>query len=100
MATFTQMMDRINQKLELNSQQVRVVSYERSKLVLSTGHKLEGKEIALFKRRIFSTYTDIWVKHMDDLLNGKITEASIRHSFAIQRGKNSWSKILIRFVGI
>jgi len=92
MATFTQMMDRINQKLELNSQQVRVVAYERSALVLSTGHKLEGKEAALFKRRIFSIYTDIWIKHMDDLLNGEITEASMLRSFATQRGKNSWSK--------
>jgi len=98
MTTFTQMMDRINHKLELNFQHVRVVSYKRSKLILSTGHKLEGKDAALFKRRIFSTYTNIWVEHMDDLLNGKITEVSIRRLFAVQRGKKSWSKILIKFV--
>lgn len=92
MATFIEMMNRLNQFLELYGQRVRVTEYRRTSLVLSTGCVLFGKDVASFKRRVFSKHTTIWVENMDRLLGCEVSDKEIRHLLAVQRGKAAWAK--------
>jgi len=68
---------KINDRLVEYNQNTKVVSYERDKIILSTGTILEGNQARIFKRRVLNNY-HIWVKNIDSLLSGDITEKEIK----------------------
>lgn len=86
MASFTEMRDRINCRLEQSGQSTRIVEYQRSSVILNTGHQLSGNEWQTLKNRLLSKYSDLWAKNCDKLLSGEVTVEQIKKEFARLRG--------------
>jgi hypothetical protein len=88
MATFREMMDRLNDRLKQFNQDLRIADYSRSSIILSNGQIIAGKENQKIKNRLLSPYSSLWVENFDKLIAGEITESEIKHQFAKIRGQN------------
>lgn len=86
MASFNEMIDRINCRLEQAGQSTRIVEYLRSSVTLNTGHQFSGEEWQTLKDRLLSRYSDLWAKNCDKLLSGEVTVEQIKKEFARLRG--------------
>lgn len=85
--TYEQWKDRLNERLEYYNQQVRVLTFGKLTLQLSTGETLTQPEFGKFKKRVMNSKTDLWVRHMDLLLAGVITDMEIKSQLAAIGGK-------------
>lgn len=75
--------NKLNTRLDDYGQITRVMAYTRNTITLSNGVMLSGNSMRMFKRRVLNTH-DVWVKNMDSLLSGGITEQEIKSiQFAI-----------------
>lgn len=72
----------LNSKLIEFGQKTRVVKYGPDTLELSNGMVLVNAEFDRFKKRVMNKKTDCWVKNIDVLFNGKITEKEIKSKLA------------------
>lgn len=78
----------LNKRLEQHNQSLRVIEFGKQYLRLSNDVIIVNKEFAKFKKRILNDKTDIWVKNMDNLFHGIITEAAIKSILASAGGKS------------
>ena len=85
--SYEQWKDRLNERLECHNQRVRVLTFGKLTLRLSTGKILIQPEFGKFKKRVMNSKTDLWVKHMDLLLDGVITDREIKGQLAAIGGK-------------
>ena len=85
--TYEQWKVRLNGRLETYDQRVRVVDFGKATLELSTGEILIQPEFGKFKKRVMNIKTDLWVKNMDLLLAGLITDREIKAKLAAIGGK-------------
>lgn len=76
--TPNQIMEILNKRLEEFGQELRIEDYQANSLKLSTGVTLHDKDKRIFYRRINNKKTDIWIKNIDALLSGSMTEKEIR----------------------
>jgi hypothetical protein len=76
------MMATINGLLSEYQQKIRVVEWSGAEIQLSNGDTLTGNQRLRFIKRIQNKKTDIWIRHMDDLLTGDISEKEIRAKLA------------------
>jgi hypothetical protein len=63
------------------------MDFGKLKLKLSTGDTLTQPEFSKFKRRVMNAKTDLWVKNMDSLVAGRVTEKEIKSMLAAAGGK-------------
>jgi hypothetical protein len=91
MTTFVEMMNKINAKLELYNQKIRVIEYKRSSMTFSNNVMVSSKEKRKIMSKLRAEYTTFWIENFDDFINGVITENEVHHMFAMQRGKQCWS---------
>jgi len=85
--TYEQWKDRLNKRLAEHNQQVRVVTFGKSTLELSTGEILIQPEFNNFKKRVMNSKTDLWVKNMDLLLSGLISDREVKAKLAAIGGE-------------
>jgi hypothetical protein len=85
--SYEQWKDRLNERLTSYKQHIRVVDFGKLTLLLSTGDILSQPEFGKFKRRVMNTKTNLWVKNMDSLLAGTVTETQIKSMLAATGGK-------------
>jgi len=89
--TSQQMLEKINYKLQEYEQKTRVVEWWSTYIVLENGCRLEHNERRKFTRRILNKKTNLWVKNIDSILSGDITEHEIKSKltsnggFAVQK---------------
>lgn len=76
--TSQQMIEFINNILNTHQQTTRVTQWTGNSIFLSTGRILTGNERYRFIKRVTTTKTELWVKNIDNLLSGKITEKEIK----------------------
>lgn len=86
--SYTNWITILNDRLETFGQETRIVSYTKDLIVLNTGNALKDKDLKSFKGRVMNKATDLWVKNIDYLLLGKITEAQIKSLIYSISGKN------------
>jgi hypothetical protein len=79
--------DRLNGRLILFAQVTRVVEYGPQRLTLSDGVVLSDTEFGRFKKRVMNVRTDMWVKNVDKLLSGALTEKQIKSILASIGGR-------------
>jgi hypothetical protein len=85
--SYEQWKDRLNERLASYKQHIRVVDFGKLTLLLSTGDTLTQPEFGKFKRRVMNIKTNLWVKNMDSLLAGTVTETQIKSMLAATGGK-------------
>ena len=85
--SYEQWKDRLNERLARYNQCIRVMDFGKLKLKLSTGDTLTQPEFSKFKRRVMNAKTDLWVKNMDSLVAGRVTEKEIKSMLAAAGGK-------------
>jgi hypothetical protein len=85
--TKNQMMEELNYKLAGFFQLTKIVEYSGKFIKLSSGVTLEGNDKIKFCKRVLTSKTDLWVKNIDKLLSGEITESQIRSSLAAIGGR-------------
>jgi hypothetical protein len=86
--SYTNWITILNDRLKTFGQETRVVSYTKDLILLNTGNTLMGKDLKSFKGRIMNKATDLWVKNIDYLLLGVITEAQIKSLIYSIGGRN------------
>jgi len=89
--TNQQIIDELNESLKKNNQETRVIKYSSDTISLANGTILNDKEQSRFVKRVKNTKTNLWVKQIDNLLSGKITEKEIKSKLA-SIGGNSVQK--------
>jgi hypothetical protein len=80
----------INNLLTHYGQITRIVDYKNKTVELSNGILISGKDLQKFKRRLLNKKTDIWVKNVDNLLDGAQTEKEIKTELAKLGGNSCW----------
>jgi hypothetical protein len=90
--TNQQIIDELNQCLKKNNQTTCIISYSSNSIALSNGTILNDKEKSRFVERVKNIRTNLWVKNIDNLLSGKITEKEIRSELASIGGKSVQKK--------
>jgi very-short-patch-repair endonuclease len=89
--TSQQMIETINCILQEYEQKTRVVEWRSTYIVLENGSRLEHNERLKFTRRILNKKTNLWVKNIDSILSGDITDHEIKSKltsnggFAVQK---------------
>ena len=86
------MLNDINALLEQFNQETRIVEWGGSKIVLNTGTILYDSDRLNFIRRVTNKKTDLWVKNIDNLLSGNISDSAIRGMLSAIGGKVVWEK--------
>lgn len=77
-------MENINFRLKNFNQEARIITMTPSTVILNTGHCFVENDAKKFIRRIMNLKVEDWVKNIDLLLSGGISEDKIKHiSFAI-----------------
>lgn len=77
----------LNSRLELYNQTIRVVNFTKQELTLSNTKILVGSEFTRFKKRVMNKKTDLWLKNIDNLFSGNITEKQIKSKLSSLGGK-------------
>jgi hypothetical protein len=86
--TSNQMIEKINGILEKYNQLVRVVFWSSTEIKLSNGTVYTNGDRKKFILRITNKKTDLWVKNIDKLLDGSISESEIKSLLASVGGKS------------
>lgn len=86
------MMNKINNLLSQYQQTTQVDEWAGTEITLSNGMVLRNKEKQRFVKRVTNTKTDLWIKNIDKLLHGEISECEIKSSLAALGGKAAQKK--------
>lgn len=78
----SQQIDYLNSLLSYHQQLIYIISGDANNITLSNGTTITGNDRNKFVRRITNSKTTEWVRNIDKLLSGQITEKEIKSELA------------------
>lgn len=90
--TADHMIAQFNLILANHGQLTRIVEWSGDSILLSNGTVLDKDSKRLFCRRITNKITDVWVKNIDDILNGSVLVEDLKFAGRSKGGKAVWEK--------
>lgn len=85
--TYSNWVDLLNQELLKYGQMTRVVEFGKQYLKLADGRVLLDSDFDKFKKRVMHPTVKYWVKNVDALLHGEISEDNIKSMIYSDAGK-------------